>query len=88
MIRQPSSEKNRTPERPTPELLTRLRKGKERVHEEHATLDLPRKVEQVLELQRLYLILLERQRPLRSWERPWDVSPGGSAAPRGSQGSV
>jgi len=61
--------------RPTPELLARLRDGKARLHAERAALDLPKKVSQVLVLQRLYLPLLARQRPLRSWERPWDVEP-------------
>lgn len=65
----------RTPPRPTPELLARLRAGKARVHADQAALDLPGKVAQVLELQRLYLSLIARQRPLRSWEQPWDVAP-------------
>ena len=64
--------------RPSPELLARLRGGKERLHAAHASLDLPAKVEQVIELQRLYLPLLERQRPLRSWERVWTDSPARS----------
>jgi hypothetical protein len=63
------------PPRPTPELLARLRAGKARLRAEHASLDLPAKVSQVLALQQIYLPLLERQRPLRSWERPWNVEP-------------
>lgn len=69
------SDPRRTHARPTPELLARLREGKARVHAEQAALDLPGKVAQVLELQRLYLPLIARQRPLRSWERAWDVTP-------------
>jgi len=61
--------------RPTSELLARLRAGKARLHAEQQALDLPEKVSQVLALQRLYLPLLARRRPLRSWERPWDVEP-------------
>ena len=69
------SEIRRTPERPTPELIAPLRSGKAWVHAKQASLELRAKVAQVLELQRLYLPLLERQRPLRSWERPWNVTP-------------
>jgi hypothetical protein len=33
------------------------------------------KVREVIELQRVVLPLLARQRPLRSWERPWQIEP-------------
>jgi hypothetical protein len=38
-------------------------------------MSLKEKVAMVIELQRIYLPLLKRQRPLASWEHPWDVEP-------------
>jgi hypothetical protein len=38
-------------------------------------MSLKEKVAMVLKLQRIYLPLLKRHRPLASWERPWDVKP-------------
>jgi hypothetical protein len=61
--------------RPSPELLERLWKGKAALHTRHASIPLPEKVRLVMELQRIVLPLIARQRPLRSWERPWDVEP-------------
>lgn len=61
--------------RPTPELLARLRRGKDELRERRRQMSLKEKVAMVLELQRLYLPLLERRRPLAPWERPWDVEP-------------
>ncbi len=57
------------------ELLRRLRRGKAALHRHHAALPLREKVRLVIELQRIVLPLLARQRPLRPWERPWDIEP-------------
>ena len=59
--------------RPTLELLQRLREGKEALHEKRRSLSLREKVRAVLLLQRAHIVLLARQRPLKPWERPWDV---------------
>jgi hypothetical protein len=61
--------------RPSPELLARLRAGKVLLRERRAALPLPEKVAQLLLLQRLQLPLIRSQRPLRSWERPWEIQP-------------
>jgi len=29
----------------------------------------------MLELQRIHWTIVSRRRPMRSWERPWDVEP-------------
>jgi hypothetical protein len=60
---------------PPEALLQRLWKGKAALHQRHASLPLPEKVRLVMELQRIVLPLLARQRPLRSWERPWQFAP-------------
>jgi hypothetical protein len=60
---------------PSADLLDRLWKGKAALHQRHAHLPLPEKVRLVIELQRIVLPLLTRQRALRSWERPWDIEP-------------
>jgi hypothetical protein len=61
---------------PAPEdLLLRLRNGKAALHARHAALPLREKVRLVIELQQIVLPLIERQRPLRSWERPWTIDP-------------
>jgi len=61
--------------RPSPELLRSLREAKAELHRERERLDLRQKVRLVIELQRMYLPLLQRRRPLRHWERPWQVEP-------------
>jgi len=63
------------PARPSAELLDRLWKGKAALHAHHASLPLPEKVRLVMELQRIVLPLIERQRPLKWWERPWEIEP-------------
>ena len=65
----------RSRQRPAPELLRTLRKGKETLRRKRTGLPWPEKIRQVLELQRAQYPLLAKQRPLRSWERPWDVEP-------------
>jgi hypothetical protein len=44
-------------------------------HREQARLPLPEKFRILIELQRQDLPLLARQRPLRPWERPWEITP-------------
>jgi len=56
-------------------LLARLRAGKAALHERHAALPLPERVRLVMELQRIVLPLIARRRPLRPWERPWEIRP-------------
>ena len=60
---------------PPEAILAKLWKGKAAVHQRHASLPLPEKVRLVMELQRIVLPLIARQRPLRSWERPWEIEP-------------
>jgi hypothetical protein len=61
--------------RPTPELLARLRAGKAALREQRIALPLREKVRQLLELQRLYVSVVGRRRPLHPRERPWDIEP-------------
>ncbi len=60
---------------PSDSLIRQLAKGKAALHQRHASLPLPEKVRLVMELQRIVLPLIARQRPLRSWERPWEIEP-------------
>lgn len=60
---------------PSEDLLLRLRRGKAELHAFHAQLSLPEKVRLVMKLQRIVLPLIARQRPLRHWERPWEIDP-------------
>jgi hypothetical protein len=60
---------------PSEALLKQLREGKAALHERHSSLTLPEKVRLVMELQRIVLPLIARRRPLRSWERAWDIEP-------------
>ena len=59
----------------TPELVEALRAGKTALRRQRENLILREKVRMVLELQRLYLPLLERRRKLAEWERPWAITP-------------
>jgi hypothetical protein len=52
-----------------------LRAGKSALHQQRAQMALREKVQVVLELQRLCLPLIERQRRLAAWERPWTITP-------------
>ena len=58
-----------------PESVAMLLARKRDWHRQQAQQPLEEKVRILLELQRQELPLLARQRPLRSWERPWDVTP-------------
>ena len=60
---------------PAEALLQQLWKGKAALHARHANLPLSEKVRLVIELQRIVLPLLARQRPLRSWEKAWEIDP-------------
>ncbi len=53
----------------------RLLDRKTRWHREQAELPVKEKVRILMELQRQDLPLIERQRPLKPWERPWSVEP-------------
>ncbi len=44
-------------------------------HREQAKLPLKEKFRILIALQRQDLPLIARRRPLRPWERPWDVTP-------------
>lgn len=52
-----------------------LIESKEAWHRVRASLPIREKVRILLELQRQDLPLLEKQRPLRAWEKPWPVEP-------------
>ena len=49
--------------------------GKAAWHRRQAQMPLNEKVRILLELQRQDLVLIQRHRPLRSWERPWPIEP-------------
>jgi len=49
--------------------------GKTAWHRAQAALPLREKVRILLELQKQDLPLIAKQRPLRSWERPWPIEP-------------
>jgi hypothetical protein len=55
--------------------MSRLREAKASLHRQRTLLPLKEKVAMVLELQRIYLPLLQRSRSLARWERPWDIEP-------------
>ncbi len=59
----------------TSEDVTRLLERKRAWHRAQAKAPLQEKVRILLELQRQDLPLIARRRPLRPWERPWDVTP-------------
>ncbi len=61
-------------DRTTGDMATLLQR-KRAWHQEQAAAPLREKVRILLELQRQDLPLIARQRPLRPWERPWDVTP-------------
>ena len=49
--------------------------SKEKWHRAQVSLPIREKVRILLELQRQGLPLLAKQRPLRTWEKPWPVEP-------------
>ena len=44
-------------------------------HQEQRKLPIKEKMRILIELQKHDLPLIARQRPLKSWERPWDIEP-------------
>jgi hypothetical protein len=58
-----------------PESITASLDRKRAWHRAQASLPLKEKVRILLELQRQDLPLLARRRPLRRWERPWNIEP-------------
>ena len=58
-----------------PEEVKNLLERKRAWHRARAAAPLQEKVRVLLELQRQDLPFIARQRPLRPWERPWDVTP-------------
>lgn len=58
-----------------PAIAPEVAESKVRWHRAQASLPLREKVRILLELQRQDLPLIQRQRPLRSWERPWPIEP-------------
>lgn len=58
-----------------PEGVALLLARKREWHRQQGRQPLQQKVRILLELQQQELPLLARQRPLRPWERPWDVTP-------------
>ena len=63
-----------TPDGPSSDVADLLER-KRAWHRAQAAAPLREKVRILLELQRQDLPLLARQRPLRPWERPWEVTP-------------
>lgn len=51
----------------------RLRDAKLALRGARRRLTLPEKVAQVVELQRVVLPMIRRRRPLKPWERVWDL---------------
>jgi len=60
---------------PVPPGVASLLARKREWHRLQARQPLQEKFRILLELQRQELPLLVRQRPLRPWERPWDITP-------------
>jgi hypothetical protein len=60
---------------PVPPDVAALLERKRQWHQRQAALPLREKVRVLLELQRQELPLVARLRPLRPWERPWDITP-------------
>ena len=59
----------------TPSDMVELFERKRAWHRAQAARPLVEKIRLLLELQRQELPLLARRRPLRRWERPWDITP-------------
>ncbi|MCX6538576.1 MAG: hypothetical protein NT151_06530 [Acidobacteria bacterium] len=56
-------------------VVQRLFDAKAEWHRAQARLPLKEKVRILLELQRQDVPLIARRRPLRSWEKPWPITP-------------
>lgn len=57
------------------QLNARMFEAKVRWHREQAALPLEEKFRILLLLQKQDLPLIERLRPLKPWEKPWDIEP-------------
>ena len=71
----PMTNESRRRPRPSAELIASLREAKADLHRRREGLLLREKVRLVLDLQRICIPLLQRQRPLAPWEHPWSVEP-------------
>jgi hypothetical protein len=60
---------------PSGAVMVELYRRKAAWHRAQAARPLREKVRVLLELQAQDLILIERRRPLRDWERPWPIAP-------------
>ena len=56
---------------PLDETLERLRRGKRQLRKARASMTLPEKVQQIVELQKIAVTMIRRRRPLRDIERVW-----------------
>ena len=63
------------PPKPAPTASTELSASKAAWHRAQAALPIREKVRILLELQKQDLPLIRKQRPLRSWEKPWPIQP-------------
>jgi hypothetical protein len=63
------------PEPTTGDTKQAIYQAKKEWHRRQAQLPLKEKFRILLELQRQDLPLLQRLRPLKSWERPWEIDP-------------
>lgn len=60
---------------PAAELAAQAFEAKRRWHETQARLPVRERVRILLELQKQDLPLIAARRPLRPWERPWEIEP-------------
>lgn len=60
---------------PLTALIDTLRAGKARLRRERRVASLDQKVQAVLKAQRMYVEIVGSQRPLRPWQRPWNITP-------------
>lgn len=64
-----------TAPRPDPAEIARIFEAKKEWHRRQAVLPMVEKVRILLKLQRDDLPLIRRHRPLKPWERPWEIEP-------------
>jgi hypothetical protein len=53
----------------------RIHQSKRAWHQAQAKLPFQEKMRILLEMQRNYLPIIESRRPLKWWEKPWDIEP-------------
>jgi hypothetical protein len=61
--------------RPSEELVRRQREAKARWRHEVARRPFREKVAMMLEMQKRLYPVLQKQRPMQSWQRPWSIDP-------------